>query len=76
VAGALQPKRHYSELPKSLSNRKRSFLLSSGWIFICQYPLFRSKVENHEFPDSRSSISSIRGIEESFTGPLRVLNRV
>ena len=40
-----------------------SLELSSSWT--CQYPLLRSRVENHSTPDNASMVSSIRGRDMS-----------
>ena len=69
VAGALQrPKGTWLNSNNwPLLVRKAVFSLSRSWVGTCQYPLFRSRVENQRAP-CRVSRSSMRGMEcASFT---------
>ncbi|GBL73709.1 hypothetical protein AVEN_230698-1 [Araneus ventricosus] len=51
VAGALQSSKGITlNCQSSCPVVKAVFSLSSYWISTCQYPLFKSNVENHWFP--------------------------
>lgn len=50
---------NYQSPCSPISVEKAVFSQSPRCIFICQCPLFKSRVENHSFPESVSSISSM-----------------
>lgn len=60
--GVAQAEAEDSELPQPPSGAERTvFGLVSGLRGICQYPLCRSKKENHNEPETRFNDLSMRG---------------